>query len=125
MQGELKLLTDVVGISDEEAVILNLKAQLAQAREQLEKISVNPYIQYGHGKTETVTDRTHQYMMGVTDGHRLAKQWADKALAAIDIKPVAVVEAGCYYCGDSWIVDQDYEDHTHKGILIVLPEENG
>ena len=49
----------------------------------LEKVSNNQFIQYGHGKTESVSELTHQYKIGVTDGHRLAKTWAEQTLTRI------------------------------------------
>ena len=45
------------------------------------QVSDNQFLQYGHGCNGAVSDLTHQYKMGVTDGHRLAKTWIDKALA--------------------------------------------
>lgn len=53
-----------------------LKKQNEILREALEKIAYNEYLLYTQGKTDT----EHQYKMGITDGHRLAANWANEAL---------------------------------------------
>lgn len=118
MQDELKLLADVVGVSDEEAVILNLKAQLAIAIQGMDKIG--------------------PWMSAALDDPKVCNEMkADireyfEALAQIDLKPVAVVEVHCSFddympadiqkgwCGS----ERSPFTETHKGILVVLPNKD-
>jgi len=78
---------DAVSFMVSEHDYLLLETKCKQQREAIEvlmeglnKVVCNPYIQYGHGKNSPVSELTHQYKMGVTDGHRLARTWADEAL---------------------------------------------
>ena len=82
--------------------IAGLQANLAQAREALEFCSDE--------------HQQNTYMENVSH--------ARFVLAAIDIKPVAVVEVGCEKFEGSWYGDEKFTNkHTHKAILIVLPPD--
>jgi len=67
-------------VSGLETKLKKRDAELVVLWEGLDKVSNNKFLQYGHGKDCPVSESEHQYKMGVTDGHRLARTWAEAAL---------------------------------------------
>lgn len=53
-----------------------LEEENQKLKAALEKIATTEYLAYRQGDTPA----DHQYKLGVTDGHRLAAQWAKEAL---------------------------------------------
>jgi len=91
-------------LHDKIAEIDSLKAQLAIARDAL-----------GYAKDQIKAKNDHE------NGYYY-QLYLDvcKALACIDVKPVAVVEVDVYQnSDDSWWADQDLAAENHKGTLVV------
>ena len=73
----------------EKPAYVKLEKALDVAMECLGRVGDNPHISYG-SSDGSVSELTHQYKIGVTDGHRLAKVWSDEALTKIK----TILEAG-------------------------------
>jgi len=95
-----KIINKAIEESDELMERITLQAKLAIAREALEYIARerNPNIY-------TCIDK------------------ADKALAQLDQKPLAVVEVNCKKNYDDQWIQTTFQGPVNPGILIVLPKE--
>lgn len=63
-------------LGSEFVLVQLLKEENQKLKEALQKIATTEYLAYRQGDTPS----DHQYKLGVTDGHRLAAEWAKEAL---------------------------------------------